>query len=185
MRAWNSGTAKYETKQCKVCSEVFTSPLRKHKIICSLNCRNEYSRRRFIATRGIPLSPKLKEKLRHVPHPTGSRSANWRGGIAGTYRQRYPARSAFWSRQRNYRKKNADGSHSLEEWEALKAKFLHRCLCCKRAEPEITLTEDHIIPLSLGGTNWITNIQPLCLSCNSRKNVKATNYIELWTVSTK
>lgn len=68
------------------------------------------------------------------------------------------------------------GSHTLGEWETLKAQYNWVCPSCGRKEPEIKLTEDHIIPLKKGGSNNIENIQPLCGPCNSKKNTKIIKY---------
>ena len=54
------------------------------------------------------------------------------------------------------------GSHTLEQWEHLKAAYNYTCNICKKTEPEIKLTKDHIISVKNGGTNDIGNIQPLC-----------------------
>lgn len=72
--------------------------------------------------------------------------------------------------------RDAEGSHTSEEFEEMKKFYNYMCLCCKKFEPEIKLGEDHIIPLSKSGTNYIENIQPLCGSCNSIKNVKIIDF---------
>lgn len=73
-------------------------------------------------------------------------------------------------------KKQIGGSHTLSEWETLKAQYNWTCVPCKRQEPEIKLTEDHIIPTSQGGSDNIENIQPLCRNCNSSKYTKIIRY---------
>lgn len=67
-------------------------------------------------------------------------------------------------------------THTFVEWESLKSQYNITCPCCHRMEPEIRLTEDHIVPLSLGGTDLIENIQPLCLRCNLRKHTRVVKY---------
>ena len=82
----------------------------------------------------------------------------------------------FWSRNRQNKKRNSLGDHTFIEWNELKRKYNYTCLCCGKSEPEIKLTEDHIVPLSKGGSNYIDNIQPLCQVCNSTKNNKTIDF---------
>jgi hypothetical protein len=52
-------------------------------------------------------------------------------------------------------------------------KYGKRCLCCGSIE-KISL--DHVIPIQKGGKDEVENLQPLCKSCNSRKNIKIIDY---------
>src|SRR5215213_7334982 len=49
-------------------------------------------------------------------------------------------------------------------------------MCFRCGDGDILLTSDHVNPLSVGGSNRITNLQPLCGSCSSWKNIKAVDY---------
>lgn len=122
-----------------------------------------------------PIPPKGRKPwntgLKGVP-VAGEKSHLWKGGISQSRNYRRLMKLAY--RGKKY---NAEGSHTKKDWEEIKKKFLYMCLCCKRIEPEIKLTEDHIIPLSLGGSDFVSNIQPLCRSCNSRKKDKYIDYI--------
>lgn len=75
-------------------------------------------------------------------------------------------------RRRKIRRMGAPGSHTLTEWKALKRKYGFRCLMCGLREPLIKLTVDHVIPISLGGSDDISNVQPLCAPCNASKGTK-------------
>lgn len=87
------------------------------------------------------------------------------------YHKRYcknnPDVIAHLKARRYAKEKNAEGSHTLEEWNRLKDSCGNVCVFCGSDEK---LTKDHIIPLSKGGSDYIENIQPLCKSCNSKKH---------------
>ena len=102
----------------------------------------------------------------------GKNNGKWKGG-----KETEKIRAIAVQHARETRKKGNGGSYTHQAWINLIKKFNGMCLCCKRKEPEIKLTADHILPISLGGTSFINNIQPLCKSCNSRKHTKNIDYI--------
>ena len=112
-----------------------------------------------------PFTEEHRKKLGE--YSKGSNNYRWKGGIE----------NKLWhNRNRRALYLGADGYHSLREWENLKAQYNWTCPACKKSEPAITLGEDHIIPLSKGGSHNIENIQPLCRSCNSKKQTKIIKY---------
>lgn len=75
--------------------------------------------------------------------------------------------------RRRTRETQAGGSYTAAEFKALCKQYNGRCACCgKKAK----LTADHVIPVSVGGSSDISNIQGLCKSCNSSKGTKTVDY---------
>lgn len=81
--------------------------------------------------------------------------------------------------KRRARKTGGGGAHTADEWIAVRDTY-GCCVNCGRMD--IPLTEDHIIPLAVGGTDSIDNIQPLCRPCNEHKHTSTVDYRPLWAV---
>lgn len=120
---------------------------------------------------------KQSELFKRIPRATGERHWNWQGGKWSdeAYRKSY---IQYNNRKQKLRRQAVKGSHTRKEWEALKEHYGHACLSCRKTEPSITLTVDHTIPVARGGSNNISNIQPLCLRCNMRKKTQIINFKE-------
>lgn len=85
-----------------------------------------------------------------------------------------PDRSRAKAHVRRARQRGNGGKYTAQEWRDLCNRYGNKCLRCGRTD--LLLTVDHVKPLVLGGTNDIGNIQPLCKSCNSRKQGKHIDY---------
>lgn len=77
------------------------------------------------------------------------------------------------NRKRRMIKNNVEGSHTRHE---LYRKWIYdydkKCAYCNKKLRWRLVTEDHVIPISKGGTDYIENIVPACKSCNSKKGSK-------------
>lgn len=113
------------------------------------------------------------------------RSREWQAKYREQNREEYKRKCREWRRlyPETYRAKyhrrrsnvtGSGGSYTPEEWAALLVDCGYRCLCCGKTG--VKLTVDHIIPVSLGGSSNIDNIQPLCLPCNARKQDRIINF---------
>ena len=72
-------------------------------------------------------------------------------------------------RKRRTLKKSTVALLTTEQWRQAKEHFNNQCAYCGS---EGNLSQDHIIPISLGGYHVRTNVAPACLSCNLSKSNK-------------
>lgn len=104
-------------------------------------------------------------------------------GVDPEYTERYKKQSRKLRRIRRVRLLNVVGSHTPEEFEALCKKYDYRCLRCGAQTKE--LAEDHVVPVTKGGTDCISNMAPLCKSCNSKKHNKTMDFRPFWDSNKK
>jgi len=129
---------------------------KKYRHFCSMKCYSLFRKER------LPLTE--QHAYKGVRKENESKQVYHRN-----YCKSHPENISHLKARRYAREKGAEGSHTLLEWQMLKFAHCYRCAICGEKKP---LTKDHIIPLSKGGSDYITNIQPLCRNCNSKKHTK-------------
>lgn len=179
-RATNSVTRQYNAtrvfveRRCAQCTAPFLVYDRRPKKFCSLTCAN---RHRVSSIRNMAICNYCRKVFQLWIGRVRQRKTVYcsmdcrRAFIAAT--RKHPTiahgkREAARIRKARRRAITRElGSHTYQEWSDLVKRAHGRCAKCRK---KAMLTKDHIIPLSKGGDDRITNIQPLCHTCNSRKN---------------
>ncbi len=97
------------------------------------------------------------------------------------WRLAHPEEAREYSRlteqRRRARKRAVLCDFTTDEWLALLVAADYRCVYCGVKSDR--LTQDHVIPLALGGPHTASNIVPACSRCNKRKWIKTD-----WTPAT-
>lgn len=137
-----------------------------------------------------------------MPYRDPAKNAACKKAYIAKNRQKHLAACKRWKQRnpekcvahaRNWQKKNPDrareicavrterrraaqyreGVHSLTlaQWRAIKAHYKYCCVYCGKKQTR--LTQDHITPLSKGGSHHYSNIVPACSSCNAKKGARA------------
>jgi len=99
------------------------------------------------------------------PEKDKARAKDWRTNNVERSRQHRRAKRA--------RKRLAAGFNTFEAWMMRVAFYGWRCAYCRDVLTTETLTQDHRIPLSRGGSLWASNLLPACIHCNSSKRAIA------------
>jgi len=89
------------------------------------------------------------------------------------YHIEHPTMVAKFNAMKQARRYNATGNFTEKDYLQKLEDSGHRCYYCGRdlrELPTIQNHHDHVIPLSIGGTNTIDNIVPCCGSCNASKS---------------
>lgn len=89
------------------------------------------------------------------------------------WRKKHPQTAVSYVEKRRAKEQGSGGAYTSSQWIALCDKYHNRCLCYGRKRK---LTADHVVPVSKGGSSNISNIQPLCGPCNSKKGTKIIDF---------
>ena len=81
-----------------------------------------------------------------------------------------PEKVKAYSHLKRARKLNAIGEYTPDEFTSTCEEFSWCCCYCGKSVTEKTVTIDHAVPISKGGSNYIENLLPACRKCNSSKN---------------
>jgi 5-methylcytosine-specific restriction endonuclease McrA len=116
--------------------------------------------------------PEKREHIRAYNKQYNQERSHVRKAYRERTRERNRPLKRVLNRRRRANQRNAPGTFTFTQWQAMCEWFGNVCLCCGKAE----ITIDHVVPIIKGGSNDISNLQILCMSCNASKKDKTIDY---------
>lgn len=167
---------------CKRCGAEYTKrpgqpSLREYCQACALEIRrvnrqnDDRKRNQERGNRHNPVQARVyarKYKRTHV---------EWNRRQSSLYTRRHPDKVRQWTNQRRATLAKAEGHVTITEFWQLCEESGWLCHYCHGALTRATATMDHVIPLSKGGTNLLSNIVLACRACNASKGNRIGNGI--------
>lgn len=157
--------SKYFRKMCQSCykKKTYAEKVKSQKRYCS-DCNIEISR---LTKTGRCSKCHYRYRYTHDEkyrdHFLESARKYWKTAKGKAKRNGY-------EHKKRLQKQQTDRFLQPNEWLAVLALYENSCAYCgKELTDSFDCTQDHVIPLSKGGTHSIDNVVPACRVCNARK----------------
>lgn len=145
---------------------------------CCVACDNEKSRKykennKEIVSRYLKAwGEKNKDKLRDNHRSWAANNKDRMRAYLSEYRNTNRAWVRAWNQKRRCALRAAEGSFTGEQILDKLSKQRDKCANCKKKLSSGKYHIDHVMPISKGGSNYISNIEILCVKCNLTKHAK-------------
>lgn len=164
------GTIEQVTCRYPSCGQVFI-PRKGSGGSPQVYCRNLCHQRHY-----AQLHPPDKKKGRESSQRYYYQHREAENARVSLHRRVFPISSRIAARKSTHKRRlakfhsSSPATLTRREWEEIVSLYGSLCAYCEKLIPNPT--QDHLIPLSKGGSHTADNIVPACLSCNSSKGNK-------------
>lgn len=159
--------------RCKVCANAYSAKYRAENPEYYAKYRAENREKKRACDAKYYAANRDKVRVRRARYYAENREK--KKAYSAKYKRDNPEKRRANNQRYRAKKLNAPGTFTASDWKSKLEYYGYRCRYCgihKSETNEGWLEADHAIPLSRGGTNWISNIVPACKSCNCSKHAK-------------